>query len=418
MPDTGKHKKTKKDKDKSIDRICSETWDTVYRYVYSRVQNRQEAEDITQETYVKALSRWRKWDSWPEKYTAYLKTTALNVIRDRWRKSKRIGAEVDLEAVNPLEIAMEDPSAAAGQRLVIEDALRRLGQEQRSVIELRIIKGFSVSRTAGVMGKTESAVRVMQYRALQYTVTYTNIDFGDAIPGELLVLEVPDGYNEIDNNPEQLVSSMQEADEAVGFNPRVPVNVPTGFTREGTAIIPGTGLVKIYYTARDMDTRVVIVQGKADGEFKRASTAVFAEVNGSPAEVQSPVQKEQGILAGAGPYAGMAGISSVRWRQDGYEYAVIGDARLEELIGFIEGLAGGAFDMPSADEKPLGVSQVKVSVDMEAEQNEQKSVDAGHMPWRLDPTAQTLDSTGVGPFAFLSARAGMTVFLDIPIHKV
>jgi len=74
--------------------------------------------------------------------------------------------------------------------------------------------------------------------------------------------------------------------------------------------------------------------------------------------------------------------------------------------------------MPSADEKPLGVSQVKVSVDMEAEQNEQKSVDAGHMPWRLDPTAQTLDSTGVGPFAFLSARAGMTVFLDIPIHKV
>jgi len=167
MPDTGRHKKTKKDKDKSIDRICSETWETVYRYVYSRVQNRQEAEDITQEAYVKALSRWRKWDSRPEKYTAYLKTTALNIIRDRWRKSKSKGAEVNLEAVNPLEIAVEDPSTAAGQRLVMEDALGRLGKEQRSVIELRIIKGFSVSKTAAVMGKTESAVRVMQYRALQ-----------------------------------------------------------------------------------------------------------------------------------------------------------------------------------------------------------------------------------------------------------
>jgi len=45
---------------KSIEDICSLTWETVYRFVYYKVQNRQEAEDITQETYVKALSIYKK----------------------------------------------------------------------------------------------------------------------------------------------------------------------------------------------------------------------------------------------------------------------------------------------------------------------------------------------------------------------
>jgi RNA polymerase sigma-70 factor (ECF subfamily) len=97
----------------------------------------------------------------------YLKATALNVIRDRWRKTKRKGAEINLEAVNPLETAVESPAEAATLRVMIEDALKKLSEDQRRVIELRIIKGFSVSRTAGMMNKKETTVRVIQYRALQ-----------------------------------------------------------------------------------------------------------------------------------------------------------------------------------------------------------------------------------------------------------
>lgn len=48
------------------------------------MQNREEAEDMTQETYVKALTHIQKGNTKIEKYISYLKIVSLNVIRDRW----------------------------------------------------------------------------------------------------------------------------------------------------------------------------------------------------------------------------------------------------------------------------------------------------------------------------------------------
>ncbi len=91
MTGSKKSKAYKQDDKKSIEEICSQTWESLYRYVYFRVQNRQEAEDITQEAYVKTLSRWGQKASRPDHPLEYLKATALNIIRDRWRKTKRKG---------------------------------------------------------------------------------------------------------------------------------------------------------------------------------------------------------------------------------------------------------------------------------------------------------------------------------------
>jgi RNA polymerase sigma-70 factor (ECF subfamily) len=167
MTGSKKSKANRQNDKKSIEEIYSQTWETLYRYVYFRVQNRQEAEDITQEAYVKVLSKWGQKTSRPDHPMEYLKATALNIIRDRWRKTKRKGAEINLEAVKSPETAVESPAEAATLRVMIEDALKRLSEDQRRVIELRIIKGFSVSRTADMMDKKESTVRVIQYRALQ-----------------------------------------------------------------------------------------------------------------------------------------------------------------------------------------------------------------------------------------------------------
>ncbi|WP_245599871.1 RNA polymerase sigma factor [Paenibacillus harenae] len=152
---------------KSIEEICSETWEALYRFVYYKVQNREEAEDITQETYAKAYSYLQKGKIAPNKYSAFLKTVAQNVLRDLWRKKKRRGTAVDLDAINPKDYAMDDPAESSAQRHVIESALTQLTMEQRTVIELRIIKGYSVADTAKLMNKQETAVRVMQHRALQ-----------------------------------------------------------------------------------------------------------------------------------------------------------------------------------------------------------------------------------------------------------
>lgn len=151
---------------KSIEEICSSTWEPLYRFIYYRVQNRQEAEDVTQETYVRALSHIRKSGVKIDAYISYLKKISLNILKDKWRKKKRRGTRVNLEAINPDETAVPDSTEAVAQRQMIEKALSQLKEEQRMVIELRIIKGYSAAETARIMNKKEGTVRVLQYRAL------------------------------------------------------------------------------------------------------------------------------------------------------------------------------------------------------------------------------------------------------------
>jgi RNA polymerase sigma-70 factor, ECF subfamily len=153
--------------EKSIEQLCSATWETIYRYVYFKVQNKEEAEDITQETYIKAISYIQKNDVKIDKFVSFLKTVSLNVIKDKWRKGKRQGAVVNLDEINPKEIAIEDHTQVMAQREMIQTALELLNEEQRIVIELRILKGYSVADTAKQMDKSEGNVRVLQYRALQ-----------------------------------------------------------------------------------------------------------------------------------------------------------------------------------------------------------------------------------------------------------
>ncbi|MED3623324.1 RNA polymerase sigma factor [Neobacillus thermocopriae] len=162
MPD-----RKKDGKKESIEEICYGTWKSIYQYIYYKVQNREEAEDITQETYVKAISYLQNGSVNPDKYIGFLKTVALNVMRDLWRKKKRRGPVVDIDTYIPKENAVEDHSEDSTERLMIEHALTQLNEEQRTVIELRILKGFSVAETAGLMNKKEGTIRVIQHRALK-----------------------------------------------------------------------------------------------------------------------------------------------------------------------------------------------------------------------------------------------------------
>ena len=118
---------------KSTDEICKETWEPVYRYIYYKVQNRQEAEDITQETYVRTLSYLEKNGIKPEKYLPYLKTVAMNILRDRWRKNVRQGVQASIDYIDPSELSVEDPAEISTERMLITDLLNKLKDEQRTV---------------------------------------------------------------------------------------------------------------------------------------------------------------------------------------------------------------------------------------------------------------------------------------------
>jgi len=143
------------------------TWEPLYRFIYIKVQNREEAEDITQETYVKTLAYLREHETPRGNFLGFMKTVALNILRDRWRQKKRRGIPVNFEEINPAAAAGMDQQKAVDQRLQLENALAKLSEDQRAVLDLRISKGYSVADTAKLLGKTEAAVRTAQYRALQ-----------------------------------------------------------------------------------------------------------------------------------------------------------------------------------------------------------------------------------------------------------
>jgi len=161
------YKKAKEGDPEAIEKLCIATWEPLYRFIYYKVQNREEAEDITQETYVKTLNYLQRNKIPQERLLGFLKTVSLNVIRDRWRKKKRGGVFLDFLEINSEERVREDQQNEIAQRLMLEAALAKLSREQQNILRLRIIQGYSAAEAAKLVGKTESAVRTAQYRALQ-----------------------------------------------------------------------------------------------------------------------------------------------------------------------------------------------------------------------------------------------------------
>ena len=243
--------------------------------------------------------------------------------------------------------------------------------------------------------KRESAMQ----NSIQYISVYKSIDYHDALPEELVSYSIPDGFKEIDKNPEQLVNNMEEAEEMVGFTIKMPKEILKGYKRESISVLGGGKTAKLSYTSQDKKNKVIVLQGIGEGELNPASNAILGEINGGVAEIQSPVREEYGILSGGGIYSGITDITSVRWQEDGFEFAVIGNLSLEDLMLFVENLWDGMVVVLPKDNEFLDKPQIQVPVDLNLEENEQKSVDGGHSPWKLDPVyvAQVFVSLEIFP---------------------
>lgn len=234
--------------------------------------------------------------------------------------------------------------------------------------------------------------------SLQYKVLYTNISFSEAVPKELLNFSIPQGYKDLKSNTELVVNNLEEVKALIGFTPKEITNIPSSYIKTRTAVFNNNKSVKTNYASSDNKKKVSILQQKAAGELKPASMANLGSINNTAAEVQSPIVTENGVLLGGGAYAGITGLSSVRWQQDGYEYAVVGNVSLEELTQFVKGLANGNVQL-SSSEQSISKPQVEVKYDLKIEEADQKSVDAGHSPWKLDPifVSQVFVSLKISP---------------------
>ena len=135
----------------------------VYAFIYARVGNRADAEDLTQQVALKAIPRLRQ-NAAASSIRGYLFATARSVLGGFW--STRLGlseAELreDLLLVPPTDPPSEEGTETV-QRILVE-----LSDNYRRVLELRFLHGYSLKEVAKEMNSTVGAIKVMQLRALR-----------------------------------------------------------------------------------------------------------------------------------------------------------------------------------------------------------------------------------------------------------
>ena len=133
----------------------------IYQYIYSRVGNRPDAEDLTAQVFVKAINGMRSDVSVPE-LRSWLYRVAQTTLADHWREYYAEGADELEDDVTKPPAPRENPEAV--QR--VDSLLATLPESYRRVLELRFLRGYSVRETAQELNLSETNVKVLQFRAL------------------------------------------------------------------------------------------------------------------------------------------------------------------------------------------------------------------------------------------------------------
>jgi RNA polymerase sigma-70 factor (ECF subfamily) len=143
--------------------------DSIYRYVYYRVGSHAQAEDLTSETFVRALRRIDSLTWQGKDIGAWFVTIARNLVADHV-KSSRFRLEVttaDMLDADQADGGIEDEVLGRLQSAELLDAVRQLKPEQQECIVLRFLQGLSVAETAQVMKRSSGAVKQLQLRAVR-----------------------------------------------------------------------------------------------------------------------------------------------------------------------------------------------------------------------------------------------------------
>jgi RNA polymerase sigma factor (sigma-70 family) len=143
--------------------IALDELEIVYAFIYARVGNRADAEDLTQQVAMKAIPRLRE-NAPASAIRGYLFATARSVLGAFW--SVRLGLSEselreDLAMIPPAPVGSDD-SGERARRI-----LAGLSDNYRRVLELRFLHGYSLKEVAAEMKSTVGAVKVMQLRALR-----------------------------------------------------------------------------------------------------------------------------------------------------------------------------------------------------------------------------------------------------------
>ena len=142
---------------------------SVYRFLFYRTRSGTLAEDLTSETFFRALRNMQNFRWQGKDFGAWLMTIARNLATDHF-KAGRTRLEMTTEDMGLHDGATEGPETAVLASLTSElllKALTELPAEQKDCLIMRFLQGMSIAETADVLGRSEGAVKQLQLRGVR-----------------------------------------------------------------------------------------------------------------------------------------------------------------------------------------------------------------------------------------------------------
>ncbi len=139
----------------------------VYRYILARMGNTYDAEDLTEEVFLRVLDAIERFQWREAPFSAWLFRIAHNAVISQRRKEGARGRSSPL--VDALPVGSQGPEEMVENRLALNEIMKAaetLPEAQRRVIGLRFAAGLTVAETARSMGKGEGNVKVIQHKAI------------------------------------------------------------------------------------------------------------------------------------------------------------------------------------------------------------------------------------------------------------
>ena len=146
--------------------LYESNFNRVYAFVARRVKDREEAQDVTADVFHQALRNIGgfQWRGVP--FAAWLLRIAANALADRWQRAAR-SVEVPAEDGQIENEAGAAETAEVERRAMLFQLVDRLPDDQRLVVVRRFVDQKSIREIAVELGRSEGAVKQLQYRALE-----------------------------------------------------------------------------------------------------------------------------------------------------------------------------------------------------------------------------------------------------------
>jgi RNA polymerase sigma-70 factor, ECF subfamily len=148
----------------SLAKICEIFYPIIYRYIYMRINNEQEAQDLTHEVFIKMVKNIEKQSG---RFEPWLFTIAKNIVTDYYRKHA-VRKEAEITMANELKTNANEVLKDENVEIeIIKQKMQKLPEDQQQVVILKFINDMTNERIAKLMKRTVGAVKSLQFRAVQ-----------------------------------------------------------------------------------------------------------------------------------------------------------------------------------------------------------------------------------------------------------